>query len=149
MHTQRALELRCGTRFILFGVPVLAATATPAPHVRPVGWSLTYVNGERRMVEPGATVVLCQAIPPTVLTVRLRYRGARPGARVRLRLRVPGHRTRTRRLRLEHRRGRLSPAFTPRGLRLRDEAFPEGRYVVRVGAGPRATLVLGGGATTC
>jgi hypothetical protein len=68
---------------------------------------------------------------------------------VRLRLRVPGHRTRTRRLQLERGRGRLSPAFTPRGLRLRDEAFPEGRYVVRVGAGPRATLVLGGGATTC
>jgi hypothetical protein len=66
---------------------------------------------------------------------------------VRLRLRVPGHEPLVRRLRLPHRRGRLTAAFTARGLR--DDAFPAGRYVARVARGPRATLLLGGGAATC
>lgn len=127
--------------------PALLATALAALAVHVDGWTVQRVNQETADVPPGATVPLCQAIPTTALTARLRT--ATPGLAVRVRLRIPGHAARDRRVRLRERRTRVT--FTPRGLRLRHEAFPEGLYRVTVRRHglvlARATLHLRGGGT--
>jgi hypothetical protein len=85
----------------------------------------------------------------TEIRARLRWRGGSArgaGARVVVRFTVPGHRARSRTIRLAARRGRREVAFTPRTEHLRDEAFPGGRYVLEVRRGTRtierATLRL-------
>jgi hypothetical protein len=125
--------------------PALLATALAAVAVHVDGWTLLRVNQESEAVPPGATVPVCQAIPTTALIARVRT--AAPGRAVRVRLRVPGHAARDRVVRLRHRRTRVS--FTPRGLRLRHEAFPEGAYRLTVRRHglvlDRATLRMRGG----
>jgi hypothetical protein len=118
----------------LAGVPASAAAAL---RVRATGWTATLVNAEQVRTGPHGTVRLCQAIPVTALAVRLRYAGARPGARLTLRVRAPGHETRLRRVRLPRRSGTVTRGFTPAGLRLRSGAFGEGRLVLRATHGGR------------
>jgi hypothetical protein len=120
---------------------VIAVAAAVSLH--PLGWTATLVNAERVNTGADGSVRLCQAIPPTLLTLRIRYHAARPGSRVRLRVSVPDHHPRVRHLRLPARSGRVARTFSPQGLRLRGAAFREGRYVVR-GRGLRATLRLVG-----
>jgi hypothetical protein len=120
---------------------VIAAAAALSLH--PLGWTATLVNAERVRTGPHGSVRLCQAIPPTLLTLRMRYGGATPGSRVRLRVSVPGHHPRVRHLRLPARAGRVARSFSPQGLGVRGGAFGEGRYAVR-GGGLRATLRLTG-----
>ena len=120
---------------------ITAAAAAIALH--PVGWTGTLVNAERVNTGAHGSARLCQAIPPTLLTLRIRYHGARPGSRVRLRVSVPDHHPRVRHLRLPRRSGRIARTFSPRGLHLRGQAFVEGRYAVW-GRGLRATLRLVG-----
>lgn len=124
------------------------AVADGAPRVHVTGWTATLINAERAHSGPDGRLALCQAIPPTTLAVRLRYSGARPGTRLRLRLAVPGHRVRIRHVRLAHGHGRVMRAFTPRGLRMRHDAFEAGAYRLRAVRGPRvlarATLRLVG-----
>ena len=109
-------------------------------------WTVLRVNQETARVAPGATVPLCQAIPLIALTAHLRATG--PRRSVRVRLRAPGHAPRTRRVTL---RRRTRVTFTPRGLGLRNEAFPEGTYRLTVRARgrvrARAALILRGGGT--
>ena len=102
-------------------VPVLAAAAALSVHVD--GWTVQRVNGDTKAVRSGAVVPICQAINLTALTVRLRASVAGPSVRVRLR--VPGHSSRARSVRLR-RRTRVN--YTPRDLHLRHESFPEGTY---------------------
>ncbi len=122
-------------------LPALLAASALALHVQ--GWTVLRVNQEATNVAPGGTVALCQAIPVTALTARLR--ASVDGPSVRVRMRAPGHRPRTRTVRVG-RRARVT--FTARGLRLRDEAFPEGTYRLRVLRGgrtlDRATLRMRG-----
>jgi hypothetical protein len=113
--------------------------------LQPVGWTATLINAERVHTGPHGSLPLCQAIPPTLLSLHVRYEDVRPGARVRLRVSVPGHRVRIRHLRLPARHGRVTRTFSPQGLRLRANAFEDGRYRVR-GPGLRASLTLTGGA---
>jgi hypothetical protein len=119
----------------------VAAAAALALH--PLGWTATLVNAEQVRTGPRGTVRLCQAIPPTLLSLRVRYERAVPGTRVRLRVSVPGHHPRVRHLRLPARSGRVTRTFSPRGLSLRAGAFEAGRYAVR-GGGLRATVRLAG-----
>ena len=134
-------------------IALAPATATQAaPPVRVTGWTATLVNAERRHTGPHGTLRLCQAIPVTALTVRLRYAGARPGMRLRLRVRAPGHAPRPRRVRLTRRSGTAARTFTPGGLGLRAGAFEQGRLVLRVGRGGRRLAtgsVRFAGAGTC
>ena len=113
--------------------------AAEAP-VHVAGWTVRQVNQETRSAPPGGTLPLCQAIPYTALTARLRT--AVPDRRVRVRLRVPGEGWRTRTVRLQH---RTQVTFHPR------DAFGEGLYRLRVRRNGqtlgRATLRLGGGRT--
>lgn len=108
----------------MFATALLTAAALTV-HVD--GWTVVRVNQESADVAPGAVVPLCQAIPATALTARLRASVA--GRSVRVRLRVPGHAPRHRTVRLR-RRNRVT--FTPRGLGLRDEQFGEGTYRLTV-----------------
>ena len=121
---------------------VLLATAALAVHVQ--GWTVLRVNQETAAVAPGGAVALCQAIPVTALTARLRASVGGPSVRVRMR--APGHRPRTRRVRLKR---RTRVMFTARQLRLRDAAFPEGTYRLTVRRGgrtlDRATLHMRAG----
>ncbi len=128
----RALPLLAAGALLL---PAPAAAAVP--RVRAAGWTATLVNQERIRSRDGGSLRRCRAIAPTVLAVRLRYAGARRGTHLRLRLAVPGHGARGSRLRLTARRGRIVRAWTPRGLRLTAEAFPAGRYRLRVSSGGR------------
>jgi hypothetical protein len=126
----------------LLGVAALAAAAAPASavgalRVRATGWTATLVNAEQVRLGPHATVRLCQAIPVTMLAVRLRYAGARAGTRLALRLRVPGRGARVRRVLLPRRAGTATRAFTPAGLRLPSGAFGEGRLRLRIAHGGR------------
>ena len=132
--------------------PAAGAGSQPVLRVRVTGWTATLVNAERLRTGPHGTLRLCQAIPVTGLTVHLRHAGARPGTRLRLRVRAPGHAPRVRRLRLTRRAGTAARTFTPRGLGLRAGAFEEGRLVLRVvrGGRPLATAsVRFAGAGTC
>lgn len=113
---------------LCFAVP---ASAAAAPRVHTTGWTATLINAERSHTGPDGRLALCQAIPPTVLTVRLRYTGVRAGTRLRLRLALPGHRERVRHVRLARSHGRVTRAFTPRGLRMRHDAFEGGAYRLR------------------
>jgi hypothetical protein len=127
---------------------VLLTTALAAFAVHVDGWTVLRINQESAAVPSGATVPLCQAIPVTQLTARLHGTAPGHGVRVRVRLRVPGHAPRDRWVRV---RRRTRVAFTPRGLRLRHEAFPEGTYRLAVRRHgdvlARATLHLRGGGT--
>lgn len=129
--------------------PATAAAATPRVELR--GWTVTRINQETERVPPGGAVLACRAIPAIAIAPRLRWRGARPGIRVRLRLRVPGHAPRTRWVRLPRRSGRTAVTYTPRDERLRDEAFPPGIYRLTVSRSgrvlARGTLELAGGST--
>jgi hypothetical protein len=117
--------------------------AAEAP-VHVAGWTVRQVNQETRNVAPGATLPLCQAIPLTAITARLRT--ADPGRRVRVRLRAPGRPAAVRLVRLQ-RRTRVT--FTPADVHLRD--FVEGTYRLTVRCAghalDRATLRLAGGGT--
>ena len=117
--------------------PAAAARAPADPQVRVTGWTATLVNAEQRRTGPHGTLRLCQAIPVTALTVRLRHARARPGTWLRLRVRAPGHAPRVRRIRLTRRAGTAARTFTPRGLGLRAGAFEQGRLVLRVLRGGR------------
>lgn len=131
----------------LCGAPMsrqrLAAPAVALLALHPVGWTATLVNAEQVRTGPNGTVRLCQAVPPTLLSLRVRYDGAVAGERVRLRVTAPGHRTRVRHLRLPARAGRATRTFSPRGLGLRADAFEAGRYTVRA-PGLRASVRLAG-----
>lgn len=117
----------------------MPCAAAAHPRVDPAGWRATLVNAEERSVPDGGRLPLCQAIPVTVLAVRLRYEDARPGVRLRLHVRAGGHaRTRVRSVRLPRRAGTVHRAFTPQGLHLRAAAFHHGAMTVRaVGPGGR------------
>ena len=113
--------------------------ATEAP-VHVSGWTVRQVNQETRTAPSGGTLPLCQAIPYTALTARLRTAVAH--RRVRVRLRFPDGTLKTRTVRL---RGRTRVTFLP------DHAFGEGRYRLTVRRGGRTlgrgSLRLGGGRT--
>lgn len=131
-----------------------AAVGTGALTARIGGFELLKVNQTTTRVGRGGSRPLCQAIPFTALRVRVAWAHARPGQRLGLDVRAPGHATVTRTVRLGSAgSGRSVQELTPGRLGLRDAAFGEGRYrfTLRVGARrlDRTTLTLTGGVRAC
>lgn len=127
----------------------MLAAAAAALAVSIPTFQLERVNSEVSTVRPGGAHPLCQAIPITVVRATVRHRGG--PATVRASFAAPGHRARTRTVRLRGARGAQRLHYTPRTLGLRDEAFTEGRYVLTIRRGDRrlarATFRLSGGST--
>lgn len=132
----------------------LHATASAALHARVHGFELLKVNQTTTRVARGGSRPLCQAIPFTAQRVFVRWSGAASGRALLLDVRAPRHATRTKTLRFKRGgTGRRTVELTPRGEGLRDEAFPEGRYVFTLRAGARrldrTTLTLTNDVRTC
>lgn len=133
-------------------VRAAAGTAALGAHIG--GFELLKVNQTTTRVGRGGSRPLCQAIPFTALRVRIAWAHARPGQRLSLDVRAPGHATVTRTLRLASAgSGRSVQELTPGPLGLRDAAFPQGRYRFTLRVGPRrldrTTLTLTGGVRAC
>jgi hypothetical protein len=132
----------------------LRAQASAALRARVLGFELLKVNQTTTRVTRGGARPLCQAIPFTAQRVFVRWTGATSGRALLLDVHAPGHTTRTRTLRFARGgTGRRTVELTPRGEGLRDEAFPEGRYVFTVRAGARrldrTTLTLTNEVSAC
>lgn len=132
----------------------MVADAPPPLVARISSFELLQVNQETVRVARGGSRPLCQAIPFTATRVRLRWSRARRGQSLKLDVRAPGHATRTRTVRIAAAgRGTRTVELTPRAEGLRDEAFPEGRYVFTLRSGARrldrTTLTLASGVKAC
>jgi hypothetical protein len=120
--------------------PVPAVVLSPAAPLsaRVWGFELVKVNQTTTRVARGGSRPLCQAIPFTAQRVLVRWAHARAGQGLKLDVRAPGHRTRTRTLALVRAgSGRRTVELTPRGEGLTDEAFPGGRYTFTLRLGAR------------